>query len=228
MEACGTTLRRGHFWRSARPSSFINDPTRIPNHTYAEMDYQGPFEQPHVVSGHDRLGEEARYRRVNDQAIIENPLSESLQIRMAVFRVCGLQQALLTCVSAHFTDEELKRDVANFVVRFSQVPLRLKFDAEKLLRAARVAKDVRLYDDVSRNDTEGSSRDLAVRLTKEEKYALRRERDVPLAERGMWTVVATVSLAAFLQGQYMTSMIGSSTDNIRILAILIQRRSAVG
>jgi len=44
---------------------------------YSMMDFQGPFEPPIAVSGHDRLDQHARNRRVNDHAIIENPLSMS-------------------------------------------------------------------------------------------------------------------------------------------------------
>jgi len=61
-----------------------------------------------------------------------------------------------------------------------------------------------------------------VRLSKEEKYALRRERDVPLAERGMWTVIATVSLAAFLQGTHIFLLhVAFQTKVVRVLAVVL-------
>ncbi|KAF0320810.1 glycosyl hydrolase [Colletotrichum asianum] len=95
---------------------------------------------------------------------------------------------------AHYTDEQLEADVKSFAER-------LTVDTTALLRAARVAKDIKLYDEVARNTFPGAGKDLPVQLTAEEKRALRRERDVPFSERGMWTIIITVSLAAFLQGK---------------------------
>lgn len=71
---------------------------------------------------------------------------------------------------------------------------------EDLLRAARVAKDVRFYDELARYDGFHAGENIMVHLTKEEKLALRKERDVPFSEGGMRIVIATVSLAALLQG----------------------------
>ncbi|KAF6809423.1 hypothetical protein CSOJ01_06901 [Colletotrichum sojae] len=93
---------------------------------------------------------------------------------------------------AHFTEKQLEADVKAFAER-------LVVDETALLRAARVAKDIRLYDEVARNPSHEAGR-LPVKLTNEEKEALRRERDVPFSEKGMWTIIITVSLAAFLQG----------------------------
>ena len=73
-------------------------------------------------------------------------------------------------------------------------------DVEKLLRAARVAKDIRMYDEVARCPDAAFGADLQVLLTAEERRALKRERDVTFSEKGMWVVILTVSLAAFLQG----------------------------
>lgn len=95
---------------------------------------------------------------------------------------------------AHYTDEQLEADVKSFAER-------LTVDTTALFRAARVAKDIKLYDEVARNTFPGAGKDLPVQLTAEEKRALRRERDVPFSERGMWTIIITVSLAAFLQGK---------------------------
>ncbi|KAJ4862128.1 sugar transporter domain-containing protein [Trichoderma breve] len=105
-----------------------------------------------------------RGRRPNGNAIIENPL-------------------------VHLTDEELQRDVRSFVD--NHLPS-VKY--ENLLRAARVAKDIRIYDE----------------LTRDEKRALVRERDVPFSEKGMWIVILTVSIAALLQGFVQSSFNGAS------------------
>jgi hypothetical protein len=71
-----------------------------------------------------------------------------------------------------------------------------------MLRAARVGKDIRIYDEASRQPAGYDERNrLAVILTEEEKAALRDERDLAFSERGMLVVIATVSIAAFLQGQ---------------------------
>ena len=94
----------------------------------------------------------------------------------------------------HFTDAELQEDVHRFVVDY--LP---SISEEKLLRAARVAKDIRLYDEAARSPF-GTKHTLLVELTEEEKRALRGEKDVTFSERGMWIVIATVSIAALLQG----------------------------
>ena len=72
-----------------------------------------------------------------------------------------------------------------------------------LLRAARVGKDIRLYDEAARQSADYGERNrLLVTLTNEEKTALRKERDNTFSEKGMLVVIATVSLAAFLQGKH--------------------------
>jgi len=78
-------------------------------------------------------------------------------------------------------------------------------DVDKLLRAARVGKDIKTYDDVARSQSPEAGYSLPVKLTDGEKWALKRERDVPISEKGMYIVVLTVSLAAFLQGQVQSS-----------------------
>ncbi|GFP55021.1 polyol transporter 5 [Trichoderma asperellum] len=117
-----------------------------------------------------RLSLQTRGRRADGNAIIENPL-------------------------AHLTDEELQRDVRSFVE--NHIP---SIAYEDLIRAARVAKDIRLYDEVARKEGYHVESDLLVQLTEDEKRALRRERDVPFSERGMQIVIITVSIAALLQG----------------------------
>ncbi|TLD10683.1 hypothetical protein PgNI_06495 [Pyricularia grisea] len=135
-----------------------------------------------------RLQAQARRRRINNRAIIDNPL-------------------------AHVTDEDLAADAQQFArTWFSDVP----GSANKLLRAARVAKDIRTYDDVARGvgiESTASSAEqlLPVVLTGAEKRALRNERDATFSERGMRIVVLTVSLAAFLQGHVQSSVNGAST-----------------
>ncbi|KAL7813184.1 MFS general substrate transporter [Trichoderma aethiopicum] len=106
---------------------------------------------------------------------------------------------------AHLTDEELERDVQSFVE--NHLP---SVRYEDLLRAARVAKDIRLYDEVARQKGYNFEPTLPVQLTKEEKYALRRERDVPFSEKGMRIVILTVSIAALLQGFVQSSFNGAS------------------
>ncbi|EGR48913.1 uncharacterized protein TRIREDRAFT_26160, partial [Trichoderma reesei QM6a] len=106
---------------------------------------------------------------------------------------------------AHLTDEELERDVQSFVE--NHLP---SVRYEDLLRAARVAKDIRVYDEVARQKGYNFESTLPVQLTKEEKYALRRERDVPFSEKGMRIVILTVSIAALLQGFVQSSFNGAS------------------
>ncbi|KAL0780791.1 hypothetical protein CaCOL14_002126 [Colletotrichum acutatum] len=105
---------------------------------------------------------------------------------------------------SHYTDEQLEADVTSFAERY------LNVDKGALIRAARVAKDIKLYDEVARNPSDAAGKELPVQLTTEEKRALVRERDVPFSEKGMWTIIITVSLAAFLQGHVQASFNGSS------------------
>ncbi|KAH8127443.1 hypothetical protein FP744_10004338 [Trichoderma asperellum] len=126
-----------------------------------------------------RLSLQTRGRRADGNAIIENPL-------------------------AHLTDEELQRDVRSFVE--NHIP---SIAYEDLIRAARVAKDIRLYDEVARKEGYHVESDLLVQLTEDEKRALRRERDVPFSERGMQIVIITVSIAALLQGFVQSSFNGA-------------------
>ena len=58
-----------------------------------------------------------------------------------------------------------------------------------------------MYDHIARNDNPTIESDLPVQLSAEEKKALRQERDNPFSEKGMRIVIATVSLAALLQGE---------------------------
>lgn len=96
---------------------------------------------------------------------------------------------------AYFTDSELKRDVQHFCDMY--LP---SVSPEKMLRAARVAKDIRIYDQIARTSDPAQESKLPVILSPDEKHFLKRERDVVFSERGMRLVIATVSIAAFLQG----------------------------
>ncbi|EMR68872.1 putative sugar transporter protein [Eutypa lata UCREL1] len=137
-------------------------------------------EKNSASTGHNPGNVHAYRRRKNDKRIIENPL-------------------------AHLTDEELKADVRQFAETW--LP---GVDQEKVLRAARVAKDVRTYDDVARDENPSAGNDLDVRLTTEEKHALKAEKDAIFSQRGMDIVILTVSLAAFLQGFVQSSINGAS------------------
>ncbi|KAL7782515.1 MFS general substrate transporter [Trichoderma ceciliae] len=127
-----------------------------------------------------RFSAQIRGRRANGNAIIDNPL-------------------------AHLTDEELQKDVRSFVE--NHLP---SVAYEDLLRAARVAKDIRLYDEIARQRGYHAELNLPVHLTADEKRALRRERDVPFSEKGMRIVIVTVSVAALLQGFVQSSFNGAS------------------
>lgn len=107
--------------------------------------------------------------------------------------------------AAHFSDAELEADVQAFAQQY--LP---DVSVQKLLRGARVAKDIRLYDDVARSKKPNAGSSLEVQLTEEEKKYLRRERDVVFSERGMRIVIITVSLAAILQGFVQSSFNGAS------------------
>ncbi|RCI11556.1 hypothetical protein L249_7568 [Ophiocordyceps polyrhachis-furcata BCC 54312] len=127
----------------------------------------------------DRLAAQARSRSTNDGAIIENPL-------------------------AHMTDAELVADVRVFAQ--NHLPM-VPYD--RILRAARVAKDIQQYEDLARRGRIERNH-LPVRLTDKEKDALCREKDKTFSEKGMRIVIATVSLAALLQGFVQSSFNGAS------------------
>ncbi|KAI0015312.1 hypothetical protein F4780DRAFT_90202 [Xylariomycetidae sp. FL0641] len=116
-------------------------------------------------------------RRVNDRAVIENPLTA-------------------------IEGKQLEQDVR----RFQQTCLP-EVELEGIMRAARVAKDIRYYDQVARSDGADNT---AVQLTNDEKEALKAEKDSLLSQRKMFIVILTVSLAAFLQGFVQSSFNGAS------------------
>ncbi|KAI1175207.1 sugar transporter-domain-containing protein [Nemania sp. FL0916] len=114
-------------------------------------------------------------------------------------------QQVIESPLAHLTDEELERDVYDFQRAF--LP---SVKPEKLLRAAQVAKYIRIYDSVARSEDPDADSDLPVRLTQEEKAALKKEKDSLPSEPAMLIVILTVSLAAFLQGFVQSSINGAS------------------
>ncbi|KAK8065967.1 sugar transporter [Apiospora hydei] len=116
-----------------------------------------------VSTGHTRFNAQLSRRRHNNQAVIVNPLS-------------------------HLTDEELVADVHQFQAHYLG-----SVESDDLLRAARVAKDVRTYDEVARSEDPAAGSGLPVTLDPKEKEALKAEKDVLFSERGMFIVILTGS-----------------------------------
>lgn len=78
-----------------------------------------------------------------------------------------------------------------------------------LRRAALVAQNALIYDEVSRDSHSGTR--LPVQLTDAEKRALRNERDHLFAQsKGLYMTVLTVSIAAILQGWVQSSINGAT------------------
>ncbi|KAH6877199.1 hypothetical protein B0T10DRAFT_610163 [Thelonectria olida] len=105
---------------------------------------------------------------------------------------------------SHIRDEDLPADVKEF--HEACLP---KVDYNRLLRAAKVAKNPKTYQDISRGRRNPDNAGL-VDLSDEEKEALCEEQDSVFSERGMLIIVFTVSLAAFLQGHVQSSINGAS------------------
>lgn len=77
---------------------------------------------------------------------------------------------------------------------------------QEIKDAATISKHHTLYDSAARtNDA-----DTPVKLTAAERRALVREADHSFSEKGMWIVIATVSLSAFLQGFVQSSQNGAN------------------
>ncbi|CAJ2504792.1 Uu.00g121860.m01.CDS01 [Anthostomella pinea] len=163
-----------------RRASSFGQSLAIPTSNLAQSRSIETIELSSVPTSNDPYSIQVHRRRNNARAVIENPL-------------------------AHLTDEELERDVRHF----SQICLP-SVGSEKLLRAARVAKDVRSYDDVARSEDPTAGLNLPVQLTPEEKSALKAERDELFSQRNMIPVILTVSLAAFLQGFVQSLINGAS------------------
>ncbi|KAI1074804.1 hypothetical protein F5B20DRAFT_585976 [Whalleya microplaca] len=164
-----------------RESSFSPMPTARPAPRGSRNDIELVERVGSVFSGYNpHNDDQVHRRRNNNQAVIENPL-------------------------AHSTDEQLYDDVKLFQQRY--LP---NVDARKLLDAARVAQNARSYDAVARSTNPDAGVGLPVQLTKDEKAALKAEKDVLFSERNMFIVILTVSLAAFLQGFVQSSINGAS------------------
>ncbi|KAI1768649.1 hypothetical protein GGR53DRAFT_531862 [Hypoxylon sp. FL1150] len=143
------------------------------------------FELPERVStatgaGNAQYREQVKRRRSNKKRIIENPL-------------------------AHLNDEQLEQDVSLF-----QRECLPSVNRASLLRAARVAQNVRSYDEVARSEDPETGNHLPVQLTVEEKRALKAEKDSLFSQPSMLMVILAVSLAAFLQGFVQSSINGAS------------------
>ena len=85
---------------------------------------------------------------------------------------------------------------------------------KEVVRAAHVARDVHIYDELAMADDPERRKTimagLRVELTEGEIDALRGEKRSIFYHRGMRIVVATVSLAAFLQGFAQSSANGAN------------------
>ena len=112
---------------------------------------------------------------------------------------------------ARYSDEELKGDAEDFVKNHAPF---LESRMKEVVRAAHVARDVRIYDEVAMADDPERRKTimagLRVELTEGEIDALRGEKKSIFYHRGMRIVVATVSLAAFLQGFVQSSANGAT------------------
>lgn len=73
-----------------------------------------------------------------------------------------------------------------------------------------MAQNARSYDEVARSEDPRAGYHLPVQLSSEEKEALIAEKDALFSQRKMFTVIFTVSLAAFLQGFVQSSINGAS------------------
>lgn len=78
-----------------------------------------------------------------------------------------------------------------------------------LRRAAQVAQNAMVYDEVSRGTRDSDN--LPVKLDEEEKLALKNEKDHLFAQSsGLYMTVLTVSFAAILQGWVQSSINGAT------------------
>ncbi|KAI1845763.1 hypothetical protein JX266_008128 [Neoarthrinium moseri] len=111
--------------------------------------------------------------------------------------------ARLENILSNLRDEDLAEDVAAF--HRCYLP---KVDYGRLLGAAKVAKNPKTYEDISR--AQAPYKPGLVKLSGEEQEALIREQDSAMPEAGMFIVILTVSLAAFLQGQVQSSINSAS------------------
>ncbi|POS69660.1 hypothetical protein DHEL01_v211944 [Diaporthe helianthi] len=108
-------------------------------------------------------------------------------------------RALIEGPLVHLSDKELQADVKEFSKHLPDVSY------QDVLRAARVAKDIRTYDQVARNAA--TQTNLLVTLEEHEKRGLVSEHDELRGQfRSIFPVVLTVGCAAFLQGHVQASI----------------------
>ncbi|KAK2598744.1 hypothetical protein N8I77_012133 [Diaporthe amygdali] len=108
-------------------------------------------------------------------------------------------RALIEGPLVHLSDKELQNDVREFSKYIPDV------EYEDVLRAARVAKDIRTYDQVARNSA--TQTNLLVALEENEKKGLVSEHDELRGQfRQIFPVILTVGCAAFLQGHVQASI----------------------
>ncbi|KAL2275543.1 hypothetical protein FJTKL_02034 [Diaporthe vaccinii] len=108
-------------------------------------------------------------------------------------------RALIEGPLVHLSDKELQTDVKEFSRHLPDV------EYDDVLRAARVAKDIRTYDQVARNFA--TQTNLLVALEDDEKEGLVSEHDELRGQfRQIFPVILTVGCAAFLQGHVQASI----------------------
>ncbi|KAK1671380.1 hypothetical protein BDP55DRAFT_560550 [Colletotrichum godetiae] len=105
-------------------------------------------------------------------------------------------EAIIEAPLVHLDDDELEEDVRQFAEKLPGVPFK------DILKAARVAKEVRACMDEGLQDT----LPIEFRVTDDERAALRAERDKAFSQGGMTVIVVTVALAALLQGHVQASI----------------------
>ncbi|KAF3766505.1 MFS general substrate transporter [Cryphonectria parasitica EP155] len=112
-------------------------------------------------------------------------------------------RAIIEGPLAHLSDKELQKDVKEFSRHLPGI------EYEQVLRAARVAKNIRTYDEVAKNMA--TETNLLVALNTDEKQGLVSEQQNLRGQfRQIFPVALTVGCAAFLQGHVQASINCSS------------------
>ncbi|KAK6716456.1 hypothetical protein SNK04_007406 [Fusarium graminearum] len=117
------------------------------------------------------------------------------------------QEQLTSDDHADMNDEQLETAVRSFYHETSDtLTNRRQYPTEEdIERAAKVWHHKDYYENAARHKLE-----TPLSLNMAEQYALVKEVDHPFSERGMWTVIFTVSLSAFLQGFAQSSQNGAN------------------
>ncbi|KAF5245256.1 hypothetical protein FAUST_1911 [Fusarium austroamericanum] len=117
------------------------------------------------------------------------------------------QEHLTSDDHADMNDEQLEAAVSSFYHETSDtLTNRRQYPTEEdIERAAKVWHHKDYYENAARHKLE-----TPLSLNMAEQYALVKEVDHPFSERGMWTVIFTVSLSAFLQGFAQSSQNGAN------------------